>query len=100
LLATGSYVRLRAQEFQGIAVYESKTNTSTKTERWKGIIITPDMQNDWRKNKKKRGKRSQILINQHQYKRREEKLEASAQTSASMRMKWVLWQAAAGFTKT
>ena len=45
VLTVASYMGLRAQEFQGMAVYESKTSTSDFKSRMEGNReMTPDMQ--------------------------------------------------------
>jgi GLPGLI family protein len=80
---------LRAQEFQGIAVYESKTSTADfKTQMEGNKNMTPDIQKMIEERMKKMFEKTFILnFNKSAsiYKE-EEKLEASAQASAGMRM--------------
>ncbi|SHF89172.1 GLPGLI family protein [Flavobacterium micromati] len=89
VLAIASYVGLRAQEFQGIAVYESKTSTADfKTQMEGNKNMTPDIQKMIEERMKKMFEKTFILnFNKSSsiYKE-EEKLEASAQASAGMRM--------------
>lgn len=89
VLAIASYMGLRAQEFQGIAVYESKTSTSDFKTRMEGNkSMTPEMQKMIEERMKKMFEKTFILnFNKSAsiYKE-EEKLEASAQASAGMRM--------------
>lgn len=89
VLAIASYMGLRAQEFQGMAVYESKTSTSDFKTRMEGNkSMTPDMQKMIEERMKKMFEKTFILnFNKSAsiYKE-EEKLEASSQASAGMRM--------------
>ena len=89
VLAIASYMGLRAQEFQGIAVYESKTSTSDFKTRMEGNkSMVPEMQKMIEERMKKMFEKTFILnFNKSAsiYKE-EEKLEASAQASAGMRM--------------
>ena len=89
VLAIASYMGLRAQEFQGIAVYESKTSTADfKTQMEGNKNMTPDIQKMIEERMKKMFEKTFILnFNKSSsiYKE-EEKLEASAQASAGMRM--------------
>ena len=89
VLAIASFIGLRAQEFQGIAVYESKTSTSDFKTRMEGNKnMTPDMQKMIEERMKKMFEKTFILnFNKTAsiYKE-EEKLEASAQASAGIRM--------------
>jgi GLPGLI family protein len=89
VLAIASYMGLRAQEFQGIAVYESKTSTADfKTQMEGNKNMTPDIQKMIEERMKKMFEKTFILnFNKSAsiYKE-EEKLEASAQASAGMRM--------------
>lgn len=82
VLAVASSMGLQAQEFQGIAVYESKTSTSDFKSRMQGNKdMTPDMQKRIEENMKKMFEKTFILnFNKTAsiYKE-EEKLEASAQ---------------------
>lgn len=89
VLAIASYMGLRAQEFQGIAVYESKTSTADfKTQMEGNKNMTPDIQKMIEERMKKMFEKTFILnFNKSAsiYKE-EEKLEASGQASAGMRM--------------
>jgi GLPGLI family protein len=87
--AVVSYLGLYAQEFQGMAVYESKTSTSDFKARMEGNKnMTPDMQKRIEESMKKMFEKTFILnFNKTAsiYKE-EEKLEASAQAGGGMRM--------------
>jgi GLPGLI family protein len=87
--AVVSYLGLYAQEFQGMAVYESKTSTSDLKARMEGNKnMTPDMQKRIEESMKKMFEKTFILnFNKTAsiYKE-EEKLEASAQGGGGMRM--------------
>jgi GLPGLI family protein len=87
--AVVSYLGLYAQEFQGMAVYESKTSTSDFKARMEGNKnMTPDMQKRIEESMKKMFEKTFILnFNKTAsiYKE-EEKLEASAQGGGGMRM--------------
>jgi GLPGLI family protein len=87
--AAVSYLGLYAQEFQGIAVYESKTSTSDFKARMEGNKnMTPDVQKRIEESMKKMFEKTFILnFNKTAsiYKE-EEKLEASAQGGGGMRM--------------
>jgi GLPGLI family protein len=87
--AVVSYLGLYAQEFQGMAVYESKTSTSDLKARMEGNKnMTPDMQKRIEESMKKMFEKTFILnFNKTAsiYKE-EEKLEASAQAGGGMRM--------------
>ena len=82
VLAVASFMGLQAQEFQGVAVYESKTSTSDFKSRMEGNKnMTPDMQKMMEERMKKMFEKTFILnFNKTAsiYKE-EEKLEASAQ---------------------
>jgi GLPGLI family protein len=87
--AAVSYLGLYAQEFQGIAVYESKTSTSDFKARMEGNKnMTPDVQKRIEESMKKMFEKTFILnFNKTAsiYKE-EDKLEASAQGGGGMRM--------------
>jgi GLPGLI family protein len=89
VLAVASFMGLQAQEFQGMAVYESKTSTSDFKTRMEGSKnMTPDMQKMIEERMKKMFEKTFILnFNKSAsiYKE-EEKLEASAQAGGGMRM--------------
>ncbi|SDG91541.1 GLPGLI family protein [Flavobacterium omnivorum] len=89
VLAVASFMGIQAQEFQGMAVYESKTSTSDfKTRMERNKNMTPDMQNMIEERMKKMFEKTFILnFNKSAsiYKE-EEKLEASAQAGGGMRM--------------
>ena len=54
VLAVASFMGLHAQEFQGMAVYESRTSTSDFKSRMEGNKnMTPDMQKRIEENMKK-----------------------------------------------
>lgn len=82
VIAIASFLGLQAQEFQGMAVYESKTSTSEMKTRLEGNKnMTPDMQKMIEERMKKMFEKTFILnFNKtaSTYKE-EEKLEASAQ---------------------
>lgn len=82
VIAITSFLGLQAQEFQGMAVYESKTSTSEMKTRLEGNKnMTPDMQKMIEERMKKMFEKTFILnFNKtaSTYKE-EEKLEASAQ---------------------
>lgn len=82
VIAIASFLGLQAQEFQGMAVYESKTSTSEMKTRLEGNKnMTPDMQKMIEERMKKMFEKTFILnFNKTAsiYKE-EEKLEASAQ---------------------
>ena len=89
VLAVASFMGLHAQEFQGMAVYESRTSTSDFKSRMEGNKnMTPDMQKRIEENMKKMFEKTFILnFNKTAsiYKE-EEKLEASAQGGGGFRM--------------
>ena len=89
VLAVASFMGLHAQEFQGMAVYESKTSTSDFKTRMEGNKnMTPDMQKMIEERMKKMFEKTFILnFNKSAsiYKE-EEKLEATAQAGGGMRM--------------
>ena len=89
VLAVLSFMGLQAQEFQGMAVYESRTSTSDFKSRMEGNKnMTPDMQKRIEENMKKMFEKTFILnFNKTAsiYKE-EEKLEASAQGGGGFRM--------------
>jgi GLPGLI family protein len=89
VFAVMSFLGLQAQEFQGMAVYESKTSTSDFKSRMEGNKnMTPDMQKRIEESMKKMFEKTFILnFNKTAsiYKE-EEKLEASAQAGGGMRM--------------
>ncbi|MDD2674042.1 MAG: GLPGLI family protein [Flavobacterium sp.] len=89
VLAVASFMGLQAQEFQGMAVYESKTSTSDFKSRMEGNKnMTPDMQKRIEENMKKMFEKTFILnFNKTAsiYKE-EEKLEASTQAGGGFRM--------------
>ena len=84
-----SFLQIQAQEFQGMAVYESKTSTSDFKTRMEGNKdMTPDMQKMIEERMKKMFEKTFILnFNKSAsiYKE-EEKLEAPGQGSGGMRM--------------
>ncbi|SHF86433.1 GLPGLI family protein [Flavobacterium segetis] len=88
-LIVTSFMGLQAQEFQGLAIYESKTSTSDFKSRMEGNKnMTPDMQKMIEERMKKMFEKTFVLnFNKSAsiYKE-EEKLEASAQAGAGMRM--------------
>jgi GLPGLI family protein len=89
VFAAVSYLGLQAQEFQGMAVYESKTSTSDFKARMEGNKnMTPDVQKRIEESMKKMFEKTFILnFNKTAsiYKE-EDKLEASAQGGGGMRM--------------
>jgi GLPGLI family protein len=89
VLAVLSFMGLQAQEFQGMAVYESRTSTSDFKSRMEGNKnMTPDMQKRIEENMKKIFEKTFILnFNKTAsiYKE-EEKLEASTQGGGGFRM--------------
>lgn len=89
VLAVLSFMGLQAQEFQGMAVYESRTSTSDFKSRMEGNKnMTPDMQKRIEENMKKMFEKTFILnFNKTAsiYKE-EEKLEASTQGGGGFRM--------------
>jgi GLPGLI family protein len=89
VLAVASFMGLHAQEFQGMAVYESKTSTSDFKTRMQGNKdMTPDMQKMIEERMKKMFEKTFILnFNKSAsiYKE-EEKLEAANQAVGGMRM--------------
>lgn len=89
LLSVLSFMGLQAQEFQGMAVYESRTSTSDFKSRMEGNKnMTPDMQKRIEENMKKMFEKTFILnFNKTAsiYKE-EEKLEASTQGGGGFRM--------------
>lgn len=89
VIAVVSFLGLQAQEFQGMAVYESKTSTSDFKSRMEGNKnMTPDMQKMIEERMKKMFEKTFILnFNKTAsiYKE-EEKLEASNQAGGGFRM--------------
>lgn len=89
VLAVASILGLHAQEFQGMAVYESKTSTSDFKSRMEGNKnMTPDMQKMIEERMKKIFEKTFVLnFNKSAsiYKE-EEKLEASNQAGGGMRI--------------
>jgi GLPGLI family protein len=89
VLAFVSFMGLQAQEFQGMAVYESKTSTSDFKSRMEGNKeMTPDVQKRIAESMKKMFEKTFILnFNKTAsiYKE-EEKLEASTQAGGGFRM--------------
>lgn len=89
VLSVASFMGLRAQEFQGMAVYESKTSTSDFKSRMEGNKeMTPDMQKRIEESMKKMFEKT-FTLNFNKtasiYKE-EEKLEASTQAGGGFRM--------------
>ena len=89
VLTVASYMGLRAQEFQGMAVYESKTSTSDFKSRMEGNReMTPDMQK-WIEERMKEMFEKTFILNFDKsasiYKE-EERLDAPGQGSGGMRM--------------
>lgn len=86
---TASFLQLQAQEFQGMAVYESKTSTSDFKTRMEGNKeMTPDMQKMIEERMKTMFEKTFILnFNKSAsiYKE-EEKLDAPGQSGGGMRM--------------
>jgi len=89
VLAVASFMGLQAQEFQGMAVYESRTSTSDFKSRMEGNKnMAPDMQKRIEESMKKMFEKTFILnFNKTAsiYKE-EEKLEASTQGGGGFRM--------------
>lgn len=89
ILIAASFFQMQAQEFQGMAVYESKTSTSDFKTRMEGNKdITPDMQKMIEDRMKKMFEKTFILnFNKSAsiYKE-EEKLDAPGQGGGGMRM--------------
>lgn len=84
-----SAVEIQAQEFQGMAVYESKTSASDFSKRMEGNKnVTPDMQKMIEDRMKKMFEKTFILNfdKSASIYKEEEKLEAGAQSGAGMRM--------------
>ena len=88
-LIVTSFMGLQAQEFQGLAIYESKTSTSDFKSRMEGNKnMTPDMQKMIEERMKKMFEKTFVLNfdKSASIYKEEEKLEASAQAGAGMRM--------------
>ncbi|MDI5898884.1 GLPGLI family protein [Flavobacterium yafengii] len=89
VLAVASFMGLHAQEFQGMAVYESKTSTSDFKTRMQGNKeMTPDMQKMIEERMKKMFEKTFILNfdKSASIYKEEEKLEAPGQGGGGMRM--------------
>jgi GLPGLI family protein len=89
VLAVASFMGLHAQEFQGMAVYESKTSTSDFKTRMEGNKeMTPDMQKMIEERMKKMFEKTFILNfdKSASIYKEEEKLEAPGQSGGGMRM--------------
>ena len=89
VLTVASYMGLRAQEFQGMAVYESKTSTSDFKSRMEGNReMTPDMQKRIEERMKKMFEKTFILNfdKSASIYKEEERLDAPGQGSGGMRM--------------
>ena len=89
VLTVASYMGLRAQEFQGMAVYESKTSTSDFKSRMEGNReMTPDMQKRREERMKKMFEKTFILNfdKSASIYKEEERLDAPGQGSGGMRM--------------
>lgn len=89
VLAVVSFMGLQAQEFQGMAVYESKTSTSDFKSRMEGNKnMTPDMQKRIEESMKKMFEKTFILNFDKSASifKEEEKLEAPGQGGGGMRM--------------
>ena len=89
VLAVASFMGLHAQEFQGMAVYESKTSTSDFKTRMEGNKeMTPDMQKMIEERMKKMFEKTFILNfdKSASIYKEEEKLEASTQAGGGFRM--------------
>ncbi|MDI6047326.1 GLPGLI family protein [Flavobacterium yafengii] len=89
VLAVASFMGLHAQEFQGMAVYESKTSTSDFKTRMEGNKeMTPDMQKMIEERMKKMFEKTFILNfdKSASIYKEEEKLEAPGQGGGGMRM--------------
>lgn len=89
VIAIASFLGVQAQEFQGMAVYESKTSTSDFKSRMQGNKeMTPDMQKMIEERMKKAFEKTFILNfdkSASVYKE-EEKLDATGQGNGGMRM--------------
>ncbi len=89
VLTVASSMGLRAQEFQGMAVYESKTSTSDFKSRMEGNReMTPDMQKRIEERMKKMFEKTFILNfdKSASIYKEEERLDAPGQGSGGMRM--------------
>lgn len=89
VVAVASFMGLHAQEFQGMAVYESKTSTSDFKTRIEGNKeMTPDMQKRIEESMKKMFEKTFILNfdKSASIYKEEEKLEAPGQGGGGMRM--------------
>ena len=89
VIAVASFMGLQAQEFQGMAVYESKTSTSDFKTRMEGNKdMTPDMQKRIEESMKKMFEKTFILNfdKSASIYKEEEKLEAPGQSGGGMRM--------------
>ena len=84
-----SYIGTRAQDFQGVATYESKTSTADFKNRFKGNKdITPEMQKTMEERMKKMFEKTFILTfdKTASIYKEEEKLEAPGQNGGGFRM--------------
>ena len=89
VLTVASYMGLQAQEFQGMAVYESKTSTSDFKSRMEGNReMTPDMRKRIEERMKKMFEKTFILNfdKSASIYKEEERLDAPGQGSGGMRM--------------
>jgi GLPGLI family protein len=89
VLAVASFMGLQAQEFQGMAVYESKTSTSDFKTRMEGNKeMTPDMQKMIEERMKKMFEKTFILNfdKSASIYKEEEKLDTPGQAGGGMRM--------------
>lgn len=89
VIAVASFMGLHAQEFQGMAVYESKTSTSDFKTRMEGNKeMTPDMQKRIEESMKKMFEKTFILNfdKSASIYKEEEKLETPGQGGGGMRM--------------
>jgi GLPGLI family protein len=89
VIAVASFMGLQAQEFQGMAVYESKTSTSDFKTRMEGNKdMTPDMQKRIEESMKKMFEKTFILNfdKSASIYKEEEKLEAPGQGGGGMRI--------------
>ncbi len=89
VLTVLSYLGVQAQEFQGMAVYESKTSTSDFKSRMQGNKeMTPDMQKMIEERMKKAFEKTFILNfdKSASIYKEEEKLDATGQGGGGMRM--------------
>ena len=89
VLAVASFMGLHAQEFQGMAVYESKTSTSDFKTRMEGNKeMTPDMQKMIEERMKKMFEKTFILNfdKSASIYKEEEKLDTPGQSGGGMRM--------------